>query len=795
MSLKEFLLFTKDKNEKNISLTVDDIDALHSHAAVLIQSYKAKTDNENDEIVKLLLPNPSIFLTDGSIEKLSEIANKITHSRSISQFPVAVFLSTIPHKTPTNRTLECEKWRIIQARLLIVCHHLFYLKGYEDILIRVMTDYRMLVHKQYSFLISTMPDFELDVEQLIKLLSDIKEKIIYEELEVKGKESTSIKQNIPRIRNFIRLFSDYWQNNLTYKKREVDRGKNIQRPPKISPVASKIIAEEHHDVVEEITQPIIDNEKYPYDFDERTAEQETIARYFSVDLIAPNEVSKSLARQNVLSNATINHILRREKYLTSDVNQLTVHEVYLLMNNCLSDPKGSLQSTIILLSLCTGRTVEQLLSPEFVFQKITGSPFNGRFVVLSKPQLPKPQLPNKLLKLITPSIGSVILSLPRLLDGFLEVNELKSCNIDEVKKQISTQITDLNRKHGSKITQARIANYLATFLHQHGSDDIEMCLLLGWDPKHFAGSYYYQINVRKLLLLHQKYLLALYYMAKRGYADTIKFEKNIDASNEKTTEETTNKTHVKLDHKDDKEEKQNNTKQKNVYVGSNLQVNSDIVSQLFSILSKNLSDYKGDKFEFHNQYTLYTLLLLNLSLGHRPVNDPYESAEIFDYYGGTVFICDKESRSDLSARTLVMPDTALAQIKYYSSHLQSMLLYCANILPANTQRIKDALTGSEPFFFFFKNTKIGSVTPTNLAHKLKQIFPLPINWHRHYMRTKLRKLGVAGQLVDLWMGHLGIGSTNMSKFSYLSLHDLRQVANKIEQHLKDDLKIAAVQGL
>ena len=100
-----------------------------------------------------------------------------------------------------------------------------------------------------------------------------------------------------------------------------------------------------------------------------------------------------------------------------------------------------------------------------------------------------------------------------------------------------------------------------------------------------------------------------------------------------------------------------------------------------------------------------------------------------------------------------------------------------------------------PYFFFIDELTISPVTPLNLGAKFKSVFPLPLNWHRHYMRTELRKMGVSGQKVDLWMGHLGIGDTNMSKFSALSMSDLRQVANKINTHMVKALEVKAIEGL
>lgn len=751
MSLHSFLSFTKSEiKKKKVELNEREIIVLCMHAASLVRFYQTKTDNENEEIQNLKLENICTYTGDKLRGELSEISLKITKSRCVEQFPLQMFLASLPITSDKNN----EKWFLLQARILIVCHHFYTQKGYKEIIIRVMASYRALVKFNDTDLVLSMPSSALGLEYLIEKLRQIKQKL------------NPPNSNITRIGDYIHLLSEYKGKKTHYIKRNVNRGSEPHEEPEIKDALPKFIHEEGDNNISEITQPIMENEKYAYNYLERTSEQISTTRYFSVDLVAPSEVKRSLTRQNVLANACINQLIRREKNLGSDVNQLTSYEVSILMNYCLNNTVLSVESTYIYLSLAVGRSLEQIFSSKFKLRKIVAPPFDGRIWVKFKPLLPKHKLPLKTSQLIKPSSESVLIALPNILGEALEIILSKSQDFDVMNKNISNKITQLNSKYGCRITQARIANYLATFLQQNGVDDVETSMLLGWESKQCSGSYYYQVSNERLFLLHQKYIASLYEIAGKEYVDNVQSKENFENDNSNV-----------------------------VYAGSNLQMKGVCITKLFSLLNSYLLEIKENVYDFHNQYTIYTLLLLNLAVGHRPVKNPYESSEIFDCYAGTVFICDKESRSDLSARVLVLPELALEQIQSYLLHLKSLSQYFANISPDKEEQIKGAIDGSKPLFFFIDELKIIPVMPSNLEDKLKSVLPLPLNWHRHYMRTALRQMGVSGQMVDLWMGHLGIGNTNMSTFSALAMYDLRQIANKINNHMKNVLGIVALKGL
>jgi len=744
MSLNSFFSLKSTKTLRNFTLDKLEVQTLREHATSIICFYKSKTNNEDEEINKLELEKINVYSQDKLTKKLKKIKVRISSNQCIEKMPLQMFLSCLCNDMPT----ENDKWQLFQARLLIACHSLYNLNGFEGIINRVMLDYRMLIENDYSSLVIKDISFDSDIKIIVEDLKEIK----------KSLESNETK----RISNLIRLFSDYKNNIKTYKKRNVTRKYGSHETPKITTYLPKYIPEDDDDIINELVQPQVVSETLSYNYHEQIAEEKPVARNFSIELVAPSDVKRSLTRQNILANNAINHMLKREKYLASDVNQLTLYEVSALIKDCLQSDELSIESYYILLSLFSGRSLKQILSKRFLFRNRSTASFKNRMAIFLRPEFPSHR-----------GIGDNILIKKPCVDPFLILPKLFSSKfnkshynflpaLEELKERISIKITKINHEHGCKISQARIANHLATYLQQNGADDAEMSMILDWEVEQLASSYYYQVSTKRLLLLHQKYIFYLYNTVNMGYPDGIEFNGN------------------------DMETK---------FSGSDLQVKDFHIIKLFSLLGKKLQEIKNDRCEFHKLYTIYTLLLLNLALGHRAVKNPYESSKIFDCFAGTVFVCDKESRSNLAARIIVLPEIALEQINNYFIHLKSFSKYYANLLLKNEQQINESIEGTQPLFFFINNQEISPVTPSNLKKNLKNILPLPINWHRHYMRTALRNKEVSGQLVDLWMGHLGIGSTNMSKFSALSMSDLHQVAKIINIHMKEDLKIVALKGL
>ncbi|MDH5766975.1 MAG: hypothetical protein OEZ38_13265, partial [Gammaproteobacteria bacterium] len=64
---------------------------------------------------------------------------------------------------------------------------------------------------------------------------------------------------------------------------------------------------------------------------------------------------------------------------------------------------------------------------------------------------------------------------------------------------------------------------------------------------------------------------------------------------------------------------------------------------------------------------------------------------------------------------------------------------------------------------------------------------LPLNFNRHYLRTRLREEGVAGEVIDAFMGHWELGQEPFGRYSSLSPIEYRsEIKNPLERILADD---------
>src|SRR5690606_30152402 len=188
----------------------------------------------------------------------------------------------------------------------------------------------------------------------------------------------------------------------------------------------------------------------------------------------------------------------------------------------------------------------------------------------------------------------------------------------------------------------------------------------------------------------------------------------------------------------------------------------------------------------HNRYTLYVLHYLNLCTGHRPVNDPYDDLNAFDLNTGKLFISDKEARAGESSRVVSLSESAVLQIKHYLKHLDELAVFLDPIDRSISGSIRETLAGRQPIFFFFDENRDGyqriAVQPRSLHNQLNGLFNLPLNWHRHFLRTFLAKQ-FPGEVVDSFMGHASLGREGLTKFSGMSFQPLKAVASAIDHEL------------
>ncbi len=339
----------------------------------------------------------------------------------------------------------------------------------------------------------------------------------------------------------------------------------------------------------------------------------------------------------------------------------------------------------------------------------------------------------------------IILALPASLAAIPDKSELNKSLVPQIEQWLKA----LNDEFETRLTIGRVEDYLLNYLVFTGTDSVAIGLITGELSFHDAGIYYYQYDATQISAIHSGYLTTIHRLAPAEIAPGA-IDNKID-------------TNKKLG-------------------GSQLQVKPKAITELFNKISASVREafHQRKIAKLHNRYTLYVLHYLNLCTGHRPVNDPYDDLNAFDLNTRKLFISDKEARAGESSRIVCLSESAVLQIQHYLNHLKELAVFLDPIDRSISASIHETLAGKQPIFFFFDENRDGyqriAVQPRSLHKQLNGLFNLPLNWHRHVLRTFLAKQ-FSGEVVDSFMGHASLGKEGLTKFSGMSFKQLKAVAS------------------
>jgi len=693
------------------------------------------------EINLLNIPKDNQLFDNTYIDNsLQEITKDIKQNQLIGKSNVNAFLATV---IPDCLKKQNE-YLIIQGRLFLIAYSLHSKNGYEDVIERAFREYRLFVCREDWDLLDQLPDFSLPVDELINKLEKIRE--------------TKPLNTATRILTFVSLLKQYKGNSPDYKKRKVSKQKQkvVSSPQTLETIENLILADEDETSFTEVITYDVGNKSNYIDESERFADQIQSARYFKFNLIAPEAVKESLSLQHTAAKSAANHIQRKEKLLSTDLSKLTSKDISELIKHCLEKLYQDPHYCCLLVMLFSGKNLEETL--DFINNAKTNnkSKFKNYAVSLFKPDLPEHIVATKLEEHIRRSKGYVITAIPEVIKDCIVYFHKRFSNLSNIQKDAESTLKIINKKSLTNLTLARITNYIVFYLNNLGVDPTEISLITGKGLHQNAGTYYYQVNVGDLLALHQSYIN--YLLSQFG----IKEFNDFSTSTEQL-------------------------------VGSQLIIKQETILSLFDKISIHLNAFRNERWRdterFHNLYVIYCIQLLNIATGHRPVRDPYDDIYKFDLVADLLLISDKEERPELAARVIPLPSIVSLQVKSYLDHLKIISSQISDISHKSGEAINRAIKGKEPLFFFLENYKTESVSPKTLSFYLEDKFPFPLNWHRHFMRTWLRKQGFNGQLVNAWMGHLSNGNSGFSRYSGLSSRDLKKISESINHFLVNEIKI------
>lgn len=680
-------------------------------------------------IVPVLLDNDKSrdILDLDERQALAGVYLNIKKHKYISKAPLAAAISCIS-QIDQHRTSSAT---IIISSLLKACLDLVLKDGFIDVIHRGLNSFRILYTKtQYNALVSRMSINSIDIKDVFEYLEQLK--------------GMCDSQNITGthlLYGMKHLLKLYLNNAEGYQKREftskvISSQVNTSAIQIATPLRLDIDETQITSYCEQNMTDLAIAEPREYGSDSRAA-----TTYREPDLANYKDINTSIHLLRKKARQATLHIYKREKQLTCDFRQLTCHEIRYVVKFCYKH-RDQLGAFWLLMITFTGRSIEALKAGNININTAIIDDYPDYFLLQFPISLPSHLMAENISMLIQKNENYVQLLLPRVtlnLDVYLSKSE------PEIIESVNQIMEEISQNTRSRVTLSRIENALSVYLHQHQIDSAEIAFITGKEIDQTAGCFYHSTARVRLLFWHQKFLQYVY-------------GRKIGAS----------------------------LPDKETYIGSHLIVKSDYVALLFDTIRQEILNTKYnliglDRYAYtHNNYTCFMVLLLNLASGHRPVRHPFCFREDFDLLSKRLFISDKEGRNSLSARIIQLPSIIITYLEEYDRYLKCLSATISPLSRLTSECIKEALHSKKPYLFFIENGKYVPVIPGKLKEYFDDKFPLPLNWHRHFLRSWLANNGIHPHIVDAWMGHTSSGGEPLSKYSGLSYFDLNTIANHIE---------------
>ena len=235
--------------------------------------------------------------------------------------------------------------------------------------------------------------------------------------------------------------------------------------------------------------------------------------------------------------------------------------------------------------------------------------------------------------------------------------------------------------------------------------------------------------------------------------------------------------------------------QQNYSVGSVRTPTTEAMKTLFTgvheLITRSRSSRK--RIVYHNALTLYVILSLTLATLSRPTSTRFMRRSDFSSDFRYVHVSDKDRDSYLGSRVLPLIERIVALLMFYESERASLLEWLSIHQDAAVRAVESFADGTpitdsryeeyqarlkSPSLLFYLSPGYEplNVTREMIGHEYARWFKPGLYTLRHYMRTRLRELGVSGYVLDYAMGHGILLASAHHKYSTL---DLSQIADTL----------------
>ncbi|MEY8241434.1 MAG: hypothetical protein RPT25_13905 [Cycloclasticus sp.] len=517
--------------------------------------------------------------------------------------------------------------------------------------------------------------------------------------------------------------------------------------------------------------------------------------YGGEDLILINNNNPNAGR--LITRSQVRHIIMANQLFSNQVAQATVHELAILMEECGKKIRCDSTSKVrrelismVMIMLWTGSSLDAVKSKfrwlsgdrryggeilGYRFDEVVGA---GEWVITPHTAYVKKR-PSKKQKsfcrqkddyLTLPDrfrIGQYIVwsfSGEELAD---KNNRLFKRSLPVYRKELSRFIASINRDN--RLNEFKISRYLFYKIASEGFGDIADAILIT-GRYHPLGQTLLHYTSPDKTRLRNIYDLAISDSISRiyheGYKGSIpKIDPiNVQASNS---------------------------------VGSHLCPTMAAVEQLVTKLKSVLSTLprsscNESEIEYHNWYTLYTVLMIGYSTGYRAIVDPFPVDADIDTETGLAVISDKDGADYYNSRIVWVPELVQSQISNYMAHREKILSSVSSRFPSS---VNDTSPGSIPRLFFLgEGFEPTGIRPSTLTPLLEDWLPLPLNVNRRFLRTKLRARNCPSEVVDAFMGHWARGQEPWGEYSSLSVFEITEILKGYITYILFDLKFDLIKS-
>ncbi|MDO6639731.1 hypothetical protein Q4557_07120 [Shewanella sp. 5_MG-2023] len=616
---------------------------------------------------------------------------------------------------------EHQQFKQYKALTLLVCAKLYMMGRHESAIKSVCNEMRQWsLGKRYE-LSNDLPDvITLEMNKLLEIL-DAKRK--------QKLEKWSSSRVGRQISNIYVPYNDSHTNNNGIIRNTMLREPGVQSTRLIS----TSIEDDSGDTVTEFKQVKSSDEGWA--MEESASEQKRTALLISMKKPSEN----GYAVQKLRAKATSNRLLKTNMRLPCDIYQATKFEISTLLKYCMDARKVCEKTrSFILASLTLGTSLQCVSQRDFNHSKNT---------LEFEHILPTQSQRKRIIKLISPIHTLLVIQLPNDIKTHL-LNDLEQSTLDK----ISTLLKHINKQHRTSLSLQKISNYLAQKLKQESIDPTIVALIQGQTADVTPALSYTHLAEQTVNETYQRFLKFLEKLSSKS-ANKLKFDYSIEH-------------------------------EKNKAIGSPLVIDDEILAKFFNTIEQNIlhiSDiYSHSR---HNLITYYVLFTLAISSGYRPVTGWLGKITDYNLLNLTLWISDKEMHQDISGRVIKIPEIAVSILEHYKQYLKAGKVEFMNRKIALSQRYDHAITGEAHLFFFITDNEIEEVTPKTMTDHFDRVLPLPLNWHRHYIRSLLVREEINPELIAAWMGHAELNEPAFTRFCSYSINDLSIISDYINKKL------------